>query len=261
MNESIRKMTDRIVSVTDGNVNSIWLYGSVVLDDFRLGWSDIDFLVLTEGEITEKQARELLMLRQSMLEDEPDNPYYRSFEGVIASLHEYRAGQYKRLVYWGTSGQRITDSYRQDAFSAFELSMYGRCVYGNADRSIFRKPGRTALVSAVREELESIRKYARETNEQLYSCGWLLTIARCIYTLRFGDVISKTQAGMWALRENLFQDDSALRTTLTVRQNPSAYKDREEIKAWLRELGPVIQQYADVLADELNGVSGRETNS
>ena len=251
MNESIRKMTDRIVSVLDGNVNSIWLYGSVVLDDFRLGWSDIDFLVLTEREITEAQAQELLMLRQSMLKDEPDNPYYRSFEGVIVCLYEYRTGQYTRIVYWGTSGQRITDDYRQDAFSEYELAEYGRCVYGNADRSIFRKPDRQELVSAVKAHYESIRKYAQKTNEQLYSCGWLLDIARCIYTLRYNEVISKTQAGLWALRDKLFEDDSTLRKTLEIRRNPAEYKDREEIKDWLRELGPVVQQYADALENEL----------
>ena len=69
MNEAIRRMRDKIVSVMDGKVNSIWIYGSIVLNDFQLGWSDIDFIALTENEITEKQARDLLMLRQSMLND------------------------------------------------------------------------------------------------------------------------------------------------------------------------------------------------
>ena len=251
MDESIRKMTHRIASVMGGSINSIWLYGSVVLKDFRLGWSDIDFLVLTEGEITESQAQELLMLRQTMLEEEPDNPYYRSFEGVIVSLPEYLSGRYTRLVYWGTSGQRITDDYRMDVFSAYELAEYGRCVFGKADCSIFRNPSRSELVDAVREHYESILRYARETNEQLYSCGWLLDIARCIYTVRYGEVISKTQAGMWALRENLFEDESALRTTLAIRQNPAEYKERAEIKEWLCKLGPVVQQYADVLEIEV----------
>ena len=98
MNEAIHRMTDRIVSVMDGKVNSIWIYGSIVLNDFQLGWSDIDFIALTENEITEKQARDLLMLRQSMLSNESDNQYYRSFEGIIANINEYFTGNYTRLV-------------------------------------------------------------------------------------------------------------------------------------------------------------------
>lgn len=251
MNEAINRMKDKIVSVMDEKINSIWLYGSVVLNDFQLGWSDIDFLVLTESEITEKQAKELLMLRQSMMADEPDNQYYRSFEGIIANKNEYLAGYYTRLVYWGTSGQRITDLYNQDTFSAVQLSRYGRNVYGNADRSIFREPGRQEIVDAVKAHYEAIRKYAKKTDEQLYSCGWLLDIARCIYSLRYNDIISKTQAGIWALNEILFEDETPLQKALEIRQNPMVFKNSEEIKGWLKELGPVVQQYADVLEKEL----------
>lgn len=252
MNEAIHRMTDRIVSVMDGKVNSIWIYGSIVLNDFQLGWSDIDFIALTENEITEKQARDLLMLRQSMLSDESDNQYYRSFEGIIANINECFTGNYTRLVYWGTSGQRITDSYSRDVFSSFQLSRYGRIVYGNADRSIFREPTRQEIVDAIKSHYETIRKYAQKTDERLYSCGWLLDIARCIYSLRYNDVISKTQAGIWALNEKLFEDEKPLQKALEIRKNPMASKNSEEIKTWLRELGPVVQQYADVLDKELS---------
>lgn len=252
MNEAIHRMTDRIVSVMDGKVNSIWIYGSIVLNDFQLGWSDIDFIALTENEITEKQARDLLMLRQSMLSDEPDNQYYRSFEGIISNINEYFTGNYTRLVYWGTSGQRITDSYSRDVFSSFQLSRYGRIVYGNADRSIFREPTRQEIVDVIKGHYETIRKYAQKTDERLYSCGWLLDIARCIYSLRYNDVISKTQAGIWALNEKLFEDEKPLQKALEIRKNPIAFQNSEEIKTWLRELGPVVQQYADVLDKELS---------
>ena len=90
LHRSIEKMTDRISGILDQNIHSIWLYGSVVLNDFRPGWSDIDLLVLTNDRITEQQARQLVGLRQAMLEAEPDDPYYRSFEGIIADVNEYR---------------------------------------------------------------------------------------------------------------------------------------------------------------------------
>ena len=38
MEQSIERLTDRIVSILDNHVHSIWLYGSVVLDDFRPGF-------------------------------------------------------------------------------------------------------------------------------------------------------------------------------------------------------------------------------
>ena len=256
MNESIARMTDRIVTNLDQGVHSVWLYGSVVLDDFRPGWSDIDILVLTERQITEEQAQALLILRQAMTEQEPDNPYYRLFEGIIVPLDEYRAGNFSRLVYWGTSGQRVADRYRQDVFSAYELARYGRSIYGQADRSIFALPGREEMVRAVREHYDTIRTYAAQTDERLYSCGWLLDIARCVYTLRYNDVIAKTRAGLWALQEHLFPEEDALKKALEIRQQPLAYRDREDVKRWLRNLGPTVQQYADVLESELRKWQG-----
>ena len=83
MKNAIDAMVNEIIRIMDGDVYGIWLYGSVVMDDFRPGWSDIDFVVLTRGEISETRAEQLLTLRQQMLEKEPGNPYYRSFEGSL----------------------------------------------------------------------------------------------------------------------------------------------------------------------------------
>ena len=253
MFQSTTRMMNEIDSEVDAGIYGAWIYGSAVLNDFQLGWSDIDFVVLVNGPISEKQAKRLLMLRQNMLKAEPGNLYYRSFEGVIASMNEYLSQSFQRLVYWGTSSQRITGYYTPDAFSLFELAKYGIPVYG--DKAwILPAPGREELESAVRRHYDTIRKYAVHTDESLYSCGWLLDIARCIYTLRYDDVISKTQAGIWALEEHLFSDETPLRKTIEIRQHPLSFKDREDINLWLKELGPVVQIYADVLEHELLSV-------
>ena len=251
MDQSIAKMADRITGILGGKPPEVWLYGSVVLDDFRPGWSDIDLLVLTNGQITPGQAGALLTLRQEMTQEEPENRYYRAFEGIIAEKAEYLSGSFIRLVYWGTSGQRITDRYAQDAFSAFELAKYGRCVCGGGDRSIFTAPSRDALAEAVRRHYDAIRRCAVRTNGSLYACGWLLDIARCIYTLRHGGVISKTGAGVWALREHIFEEEEPLRKALAIRREPMAYRDRDDVKQWLKGLGPTVQRYADALEKEL----------
>ncbi len=256
MIDSIKRMTDEISGILDGKLCGIWLFGSVVFDDFKLGWSDIDFIALSDGRITESQAEELLMLRQRLSENEPTNPYYRLFEGIIANKSEYLQNSYSKLVYWGTSGQRITNSLAIDVFSRFELSKYGVPVCGAKDCSIFEEPCREDILSAVWSHYETIRKYAKQTNSTLYSCGWLLDIARCIYTLRYNDVIAKTQAGVWALENHIFQDEAPLMRALEIRRAPLEipleFKSREDIKRWLTELGPTVQRYADVLEKELS---------
>ena len=251
MEDAVRRMTAVIDEALGHSLHSLWLYGSVVLDDFRLGWSDIDCIAFANETIQEDQAQKLLTLRQDLSARFPEDPYYRCFEGVIVSLPEYRAGQYSRLVYWGTSGQRVTARWGLDVFSRLELARYGRLAYGAREEGLFLTPARAELVEGVRKHYEGIRRCAVQTDESLYSCGWLLDIARCLYTLQQGNVIGKTRAGEWALREHLFPEEEALQTALLIRKDPLAYKDRPEVKAWLRSLGPTVQRYADVLDKEL----------
>lgn len=248
---SIERMTTAIDAVCGHRLQSAWLYGSAALDDFRPGWSDIDILALTESPLTEQQAETLLMLRQRLSEESPEEPHFRSFEGIICSREEFQTGCYEKLVYWGTSGQRITNRYRPDPFALYELARYGKCVFGKGDRFLFREPDRNELNAAVRKHYEGIRSCAVATDESLYSCGWLLDLARCLYTLRYHDVIEKTQAGAWALENHVFPEEEALRQTLMIRKDPMRYRDRPEIREWLKSLGPTVQRYADVLEREL----------
>lgn len=99
---AIQRMINKIAEILAPCMPSIYLHGSVVAGDFRLGWSDIDILVLTESKITEEQAKMLVGLRQTMLADEPGNPYYRSFEGGMLTLDAFLSKKPDRVVYWGT---------------------------------------------------------------------------------------------------------------------------------------------------------------
>lgn len=255
MLDSAGIMAAEISSRLDGGLDSFWLYGSAVMDDFRLGWSDIDFIALVRGALTEAEAQGLLPLRRELSQEFPENPYYRLFEGVIVSAEELRKGAFMRLVYWGTSGQRITNGFELDPFARYELAKFGSCVYGSAESGLFAPPDARELAAAVQRHYEGIRRYAVQTDERLYSCGWLLDISRCIYTLRTGEVISKTAAGEWALESGIFEDDAPLAKALEIRRAPLEYRDRADVRAWLSSLGKTVQRYADKLEAELERFS------
>ena len=128
---------------------------------------------------------------------------------------------------------------------------YGKLIYGSDIRDRLSLPSYDDLISGVKHHYGTIRKYAKETGESIYSCGWLLDIARCLYTLRYGDIISKTDAGEWALTENLCPCVDDMKRTLAVRNNPTEYMRLDKTKNWLRSLGSSVQIFADVLEKEL----------
>lgn len=198
---AIRRMTDRISILLSDCSPSVYLYGSVVLGDFRLGWSDIDILVLSDKQMSEKQAQKLVKLRQTMLAEDPGNLYYRSFEGAILTLDAFMEGGSDRVVYWGTRGEKITDTYMLDSFGMVELIENGVLLYGCDVRSQLKAPSFSELYADIKHHFETIRKYVQKTGRNLNSFGWMLDIARCLYTLRTGKIIAKSAAGGLGFRK------------------------------------------------------------
>lgn len=247
----IEKMTFEICNILSECSPSVYLYGSITLDDFRFGWSDIDILVLTDKQMSKEQAHKLVKLRQTMLEKEPDNLYYRSFEGGMMTLDAFMLKSSDRVVYWGSRGERITDTYVFDSFSMAELIETGILLNGSDVRSRLKAPSFSYLYADVKRHYETIRKYVQKTDRSLYSFGWLLDIARCIYTLRTGRIIAKTAAGEWALENNLCPTPDALRLAVKVRRNPWIYKYEKETLNYAETLAEPIQCFADVLENEL----------
>lgn len=243
-------MKKHIADILIHNQPSIYLFGSITLHDFRLGWSDIDVLCLTKTPISQQQANRLLNLRQH-LQENSGNEIYRSFEGGILTLETFFNKSPDTVVYWGTSGQRITDKYQFDSFCIAQLLDDGRLLYGSDMRSHLRYPSKEQLEEDIIRHYEAIRQYAVETEKSIYSIGWLFDIARGLYTLNTGKIIAKTSAGEWALKSNFSPDPGILKRAIEIRKEPEKYKNDEEILDWAGTLGESIQRFADVLEDRL----------
>ena len=65
--------------------------------------------------------------------------YYRSFEGAMLTRSAFLANADDRVVYWGTSGERITDRYLLDGFGKTELIESSVLLYGKDIRKGRRK--------------------------------------------------------------------------------------------------------------------------
>ncbi len=242
MEQALHAFVDAVIARLPGAAPSCYLYGSATLDDFRPGWSDIDLLILTDRALTEGEADALVSLRQTLT---PPSPYFRMLEGGVVPLADFLSGQPTRTIYWGTTGQRVKSRHDLSPFDLWLLHRHGRLLRGPEVRPLLPCPARDALHAAVRIHLEGVRQHGRG-DASLYAFGWLLDIARGLYTLQTGQVIAKTAAGEWALREHLCPDEDALRLALAVRRDPSLMA-REDVRSAAMGLTGAIQRFADVL--------------
>lgn len=255
MNDEVKQAIDmmigKITNILADDDHSIYIYGSCTLGDFKLGWSDIDLLILTQKTIGVKQAEALVNLRQALLENEPDNLYYRLFEGGMLSLNAFKNSTTDRVVYWGTSGQRVQNEYIFNFLSRKELLDYGVLLAGKEIRNELSSPTYSQLKSDIQLHYDTIRKHCVTTSRSIYSFGWMLDISRCIFTLQTGEITSKTKAGEWALSNGLCPDKKALEKSLDVRRNPALFKTDCTVQDYSTNLGYAIQQYADILEQYL----------
>ena len=246
---AINTMAVSIYNILESVHPSIYLYGSVTAEDFRPGWSDIDLLVLTQEPITETQADLLLTLRQQLAQRDPDTPYYRAFEGGMLDLGSFLTNESTRVVYWGTTGERIKERHDFSAFDRASLLQNGQLLLGKDVRRHFEMPEYPEIATAVISHAVSIRQHGKGARS-LYAYGWLLDIARCMYTLVNGRLTTKTTAAQWALDEHLCPCPAELSMALTVRRQPELIRD-ESVLTYAEGLTEAIQSFLNLLEKAL----------
>ena len=244
---SICRMTDVICRILGDRAPSVYLHGSAAVGDYREGWSDIDLLVLTEQTIDPAQAQRLVGLRQTL-----GDPVFRAFEGGMLSLEAFLQNTPDRVVYWGTSGERITDRYDFNSLSRLDLLENGVLLHGREVRDRMHRPTAAELRADIAAHLDTVRRYAHLTGKSLYTFGWLLDISRCLYTLRTGGILPKTKAGEWALSEGLCPVPEALALALRARKEPLVYGRAQVVLDRAGALNRDIQRYGDVLEAALH---------
>ena len=99
----------------------------------------------------------------------------------MLTLDAFLSKKTDRVVYWGTSVERITGNYSFDNFGMAELIESNVLLHGKNIRKELKYPPSHELYADVKRHYETIRKYAQRTDRRFYSFGWMLNIARCRY--------------------------------------------------------------------------------
>lgn len=164
-------------------------------------------------------ARNTSKVKSANVEHLPKRTTLKSFRHIDRTLS---AKMDNRLDF-----QRlIKDSARRDfeILLAWKLDRFARNKLDSAHyKRVLKTPSFSDLYADVERHYETIRKYAQKTGRNLYSFGWLLDIARCLYTLCTGKIIAKTAAADWALENDLCPVPDALKIAVKARRNPCIY--------------------------------------
>lgn len=226
---------------------SVVLYGSILFDDLAPGYGDLDFLAVIRNDLSESEEKLLIELRRP-LRSGPFGVYAAMLEGAFlpeAMLDPTIPGM---ALWWGTSGERSWSTNALGPLVIHVIREMGQVIYGEDLRGNIPPVHRADMVRDVRDFLDSARRHGKEGN--LHTVDWLLTAARLILWAREGRLSSKSEAARWG-EENL---RGAWRKVLercrTLRQRPQE-AERPEIRAWLDELSPDIEEACGELEREI----------
>lgn len=103
MDASILKSLEDFIQkanvILEGNMMSAYCFGSAVYEDFQDGYSDLDFFIIVDTEITDAIFKKFSMLRKHY--KSLNHPYLSVLEGKIIATQGMSKDKEANVIYWG----------------------------------------------------------------------------------------------------------------------------------------------------------------
>lgn len=206
VNAALQELLERIRAILGGQLVGMYLYGSLAIGDFDPAGSDIDFLVVTGGDLADEQLASLQEMHRQF--DRGGSPWAARVEAAYLPVQALNQVPEKEVLYPQVEkGTALFRGPLEDGwtFQRHTLLQHGIVVWG---------PGLGKLIQAVSMEemrqaayaimdgwLEQSRgnaewiAWARRREAQSFM---VLTLCRLLFSLGTGEVTSKLGAARWA---------------------------------------------------------------
>jgi hypothetical protein len=204
VNEVLRGFLEGAVSIIGGRFVGMYLYGSLATGDFHPDRSDIDFVVVTEGELTRAQLAALTERHNRF--SASSSPWAMEIDGSYIprdALRRYDPGRAIHPHIERGVGKLRLEQFGPDwVIQRRVLRDHGVTLAGPPPETLIDPVSPEDIRTAVRAlALDSWAPVGedlgppRNWGGQVFT---ILTMCRMLYTLEAGEVASKQTAGRWA---------------------------------------------------------------
>jgi len=202
LNEVLGELVRSVREALGGNFVAAYLQGSFAVGDAD-EHSDVDFLVVTKEEVTGEQEAALQAMHQRLYEVE--SPWAQHLEGSYIPRERLRRVDAARapLLYLDNgSTELIRDNHDNTAVVRWSLREHGVVLAGPDPKSLVDPVPAEELRRDVLEAMEEWETWLRDSEDGIgRRLQGLLVLSYCriLHTLATGRVVSKREAGEWAL--------------------------------------------------------------
>ncbi|MCM3627564.1 DUF4111 domain-containing protein [Paenibacillus glycanilyticus] len=231
-------------------LTAFYLFGSVSLDAFQEGLSDLDFAAVTSRKLTNQEVRILELIHHDL-----EISFSKiSMDGrYVWAVDWENLGDMACPYYYFNGGKLVgVEQLYKDSVDAFQIKQYGIPILGRDPRTYSYLVDWSVLTRNMKSNLEhywlnwkrKAEKFPSKPYFGMFFKGWMiewgvLGVSRIYYSIREQDLTSKTGAGHYALQHVPKRWHRILRESINLRDGTrkslyrSAIRRRQDALAYM----------------------------
>jgi hypothetical protein len=181
----------------------MYLDGSLAIGDFEPDKSDLDFVVVTDGELSDETFRNLQAMHERVATG--TSKWVRELEGSYIPQRALRHDRRPAAHPYIDRGSTLAVVHQESGYWVIHRHMlreHGVGLAGPSPRTLIDpvQPSelREAVLGILREWWMPMLLDAPLLQNSFYRCYAVLTMTRMLYTIRHGAIVSKLVAARWA---------------------------------------------------------------
>jgi len=193
----------KIRKVLGQKLKGLYLYGSLVWGGFDHSVSDIDLLAVTSDDVTKAEYDRLKEMHEDFARTHPAwnnriDVQYASESG----LNTFRTQSSKMAVISPGEPFHIIDAGVDWLANWFFVQDYGLDIYGPSSNQFLNPISKVEFLQAVFDHALFWKDHVKQTRKSRpYQSYAVLTLCRALYTVRYGEQVSKQKATDWAMSQ------------------------------------------------------------
>jgi predicted nucleotidyltransferase len=203
INELLTILLSKMHAVLGQNLVGLYLFGSLVTEDFDYGSSDIDLLAATSIDIDDASFHALDEMHKEIValfehwEDRLEVAYLS-----LAALKTFKTQRSHIAIISPGEPFHIKDAGTDWLLNWYVVQEKGITLFGPPPQTIIEPISKEEYSRAIKEQAKDWREWVKHAMHSRPSQAYsILTMCRALYAYRNGEQVSKLRAARWAMRQ------------------------------------------------------------
>lgn len=188
-----------VKKVLDQKISGLYVYGSLVWGDFDEGISDIDLMAALTDDISDEELIKLREMHENFVNRHPDFEDRIEVQYVkVSDIKEFKTKRHQMINI--SPGEPI---HRIEAGSEWFMNWYlvityGKTIFGPTPSTFIPHLTKEEFIAATIEQAKYWQTHIENARTSRPYQGYVvMTLCRALYTVTYGEQVSKKKAADW----------------------------------------------------------------